>query len=161
MLLAHLQCRGNNYESNVFIERPLLGSLLFDNTDSDARDHCAAERSMSPPLSSPAMLDQPVTVPSSFPLLAPVGHLHGHRGGGHPHLLPPETPAVLVGEKGGPAVWLDLLAAGHRLPGVRSVQLHQDRHSLFETTGHRPDRSWHPGSELAAREACIAGDTVR
>ncbi|KAI5271736.1 hypothetical protein E4T47_04965 [Aureobasidium subglaciale] len=32
------------YDRHVFIERPLLGALLFDNLDSDARDHCANER---------------------------------------------------------------------------------------------------------------------
>ncbi|KAM0691918.1 hypothetical protein Q7P36_008119 [Cladosporium allicinum] len=34
----------NTYDNHVFAERPLLGPLLFDNNDSDARDHCAAER---------------------------------------------------------------------------------------------------------------------
>ncbi|KAK0365819.1 hypothetical protein LTR91_025938 [Friedmanniomyces endolithicus] len=34
----------NDYDRHVFIERPYLGPLLFDNNDSDARDHCAAER---------------------------------------------------------------------------------------------------------------------
>lgn len=29
------------------MERPYFGHLLFDNADSDARDHAAAERSMS------------------------------------------------------------------------------------------------------------------
>jgi len=36
--------RRNDYDRHVFIERPYLGPLLFDNNDSDARDHCAAER---------------------------------------------------------------------------------------------------------------------
>ncbi|KAI4742257.1 hypothetical protein E4T50_07304 [Aureobasidium sp. EXF-12298] len=35
------------YDRHVFAERPLLSALLFDNVDSDARDHCANERSMS------------------------------------------------------------------------------------------------------------------
>ncbi|TVY25340.1 hypothetical protein LHYA1_G005413 [Lachnellula hyalina] len=30
--------------SNIFCIPPLIGPLLFDNTDSDARDHCANER---------------------------------------------------------------------------------------------------------------------
>ncbi|GAB7362668.1 hypothetical protein MBLNU230_g2977t1 [Neophaeotheca triangularis] len=34
----------NSYTRHVFTEAPLLGPLLFDNNDSDARDHCAAER---------------------------------------------------------------------------------------------------------------------
>ncbi|KAF2460871.1 hypothetical protein BDY21DRAFT_383710 [Lineolata rhizophorae] len=34
----------NDYSRRVFVERPLLGPLLFDNADSDARDHCANER---------------------------------------------------------------------------------------------------------------------
>nr|OQO24874.1 hypothetical protein B0A51_06883 [Rachicladosporium sp. CCFEE 5018] len=34
----------NTYERHLFVERPLLGPLLFDNNDSDCRDHCAAER---------------------------------------------------------------------------------------------------------------------
>ncbi|EMC91565.1 hypothetical protein BAUCODRAFT_97727 [Baudoinia panamericana UAMH 10762] len=34
----------NTYDRHVFAERPYLGALLFDNNDSDARDHCAAER---------------------------------------------------------------------------------------------------------------------
>ncbi|KAN0096148.1 protein of unknown function (DUF202) domain containing protein [Hyaloscypha variabilis] len=33
-----------HYESSIFCIPPLLGPLLFDNTDSDARDHCANER---------------------------------------------------------------------------------------------------------------------
>jgi uncharacterized membrane protein YidH (DUF202 family) len=31
-------------DSSVFFEWPLLGPLLFDNESSDARDHCANER---------------------------------------------------------------------------------------------------------------------
>lgn len=38
-------CRRNSYDRAVFIERPWFGHLLFDNTDSDARDHAAQERS--------------------------------------------------------------------------------------------------------------------
>ncbi|KYG48504.1 hypothetical protein M433DRAFT_140975 [Acidomyces richmondensis BFW] len=34
----------NDYTQKVFTQRPLLGALLFDNVDSDARDHCMAER---------------------------------------------------------------------------------------------------------------------
>ncbi|KAF2094904.1 hypothetical protein NA57DRAFT_45501 [Rhizodiscina lignyota] len=36
--------QSNAYDRTAFTERPLLGSLLFDNNDSDARDHCANER---------------------------------------------------------------------------------------------------------------------
>ncbi|GAB7352467.1 hypothetical protein MBLNU459_g2875t1 [Dothideomycetes sp. NU459] len=36
--------QGNDYDGSVFIQRPLLAPLLFDNNDSDARDHCANER---------------------------------------------------------------------------------------------------------------------
>lgn len=38
--------RRPTYDRHVFVERPLLSALLFDNVDSDARDHCANERSM-------------------------------------------------------------------------------------------------------------------
>ncbi|KAK3712805.1 hypothetical protein LTR37_008896 [Vermiconidia calcicola] len=34
----------NTFDRHVFTERPWFGHLLFDNKDSDARDHCAAER---------------------------------------------------------------------------------------------------------------------
>ncbi|KAK5165596.1 uncharacterized protein LTR77_009125 [Saxophila tyrrhenica] len=34
----------NSYDRHVFVERPWFGHILFDNEDSDARDHCAAER---------------------------------------------------------------------------------------------------------------------
>jgi hypothetical protein len=37
--------RNNDYRGLVFTESPLLGPLLFDNKTSDARDHCANERS--------------------------------------------------------------------------------------------------------------------
>ena len=43
--------RDNHYERVAFLERPLLGPLLFANNASDARDHCANERS-TPELSS-------------------------------------------------------------------------------------------------------------
>ena len=39
--------RSNSYDRSVFVQRPFFGVLLFDNTDSDARDHCANERSKS------------------------------------------------------------------------------------------------------------------
>jgi len=41
---AHLPNRRNDYEGVIFTESPLLGALLFDNITSDARDHCANER---------------------------------------------------------------------------------------------------------------------
>ncbi|EME40476.1 hypothetical protein DOTSEDRAFT_136327 [Dothistroma septosporum NZE10] len=34
----------NSLHSNAFSQWPLTAPLLFDNNDSDARDHCAAER---------------------------------------------------------------------------------------------------------------------
>lgn len=36
--------RDNNYDRTVFTARPYLGVLLFENNASDARDHCANER---------------------------------------------------------------------------------------------------------------------
>ncbi|TKA33688.1 hypothetical protein B0A50_00524 [Salinomyces thailandicus] len=36
--------QSNSYSRAVFAERPWFAPLLFDNDDSDARDHCAAER---------------------------------------------------------------------------------------------------------------------
>jgi hypothetical protein len=37
------------FGESVFCTLPLFGPLLFDNVDSDARDHCANERSISLP----------------------------------------------------------------------------------------------------------------
>ncbi|PNS18400.1 hypothetical protein CAC42_6217 [Sphaceloma murrayae] len=37
--------QNNDYDSPVFSARPYTGVLLFDNADSDARDHAANERS--------------------------------------------------------------------------------------------------------------------
>jgi len=34
----------NDYEGPVLAKTPILGALLFDNVTSDARDHCANER---------------------------------------------------------------------------------------------------------------------
>ncbi|EME78541.1 uncharacterized protein MYCFIDRAFT_143681 [Pseudocercospora fijiensis CIRAD86] len=36
--------QSNDTRPPAFSQRPFLGPLLFDNNDSDARDHCAAER---------------------------------------------------------------------------------------------------------------------
>jgi len=36
----------SHHGEEIFCVQPFLGPLLFDNTDSDARDHCANERSM-------------------------------------------------------------------------------------------------------------------
>lgn len=36
--------RNSSYDRLVFAERPLFGPLLFENEQSDARDHCANER---------------------------------------------------------------------------------------------------------------------
>jgi hypothetical protein len=35
----------SHHGEEIFCVQPFLGPLLFDNTDSDARDHCANERS--------------------------------------------------------------------------------------------------------------------
>jgi len=35
----------SRYGNSIFCVAPFFGPLLFDNTDSDARDHCANERS--------------------------------------------------------------------------------------------------------------------
>lgn len=40
-----MDSRDNDYDREVFKERPLLGPLLFENNASDARDHAANERS--------------------------------------------------------------------------------------------------------------------
>lgn len=52
---ANVRRRRNDYDRRVFTQRPLFGALLFDNGDSDARDHCMAERSKAArnPLSLP------------------------------------------------------------------------------------------------------------
>jgi len=34
----------SEHGEHIFLATPFLGPLLFDNTDSDARDHCANER---------------------------------------------------------------------------------------------------------------------
>jgi hypothetical protein len=39
--------RRNDFLGNAFTTHPYLGALLFDNENSEARDHAAAERSMS------------------------------------------------------------------------------------------------------------------
>lgn len=39
--------RSNDNDRYPFVQRPWFGVLLFDNNDSDARDHCANERSKS------------------------------------------------------------------------------------------------------------------
>lgn len=36
--------RSNDHDGHTFSQRPLFGLLLFDNVNSDARDHCANER---------------------------------------------------------------------------------------------------------------------
>ena len=44
--------RRDNYDRSTFFLWPIFGPLLFENETSDARDHCANERSMLlPPLS--------------------------------------------------------------------------------------------------------------
>jgi hypothetical protein len=43
-----IDVKNRHYESSIFCIPPFLGPLLFDNTDSDARDHCANERSSFP-----------------------------------------------------------------------------------------------------------------
>lgn len=137
--------RRNTYDNHVFAERPLLGSLLFDNNDSDARDHCAAERSSYHP-------GIPTTAPrsirctyefsaktnvlyNSIPLLAPPRNLHGHRLRRNPHLLPPESRSLGAREANRAALRPRLLAAVDGVSGCGAEQLHQDCVEVFETTG--------------------------
>lgn len=48
-LQIHANWKPRHHDSSIFCASPFLGPLLFDNTDSDSRDHCANERSTSHP----------------------------------------------------------------------------------------------------------------
>jgi hypothetical protein len=54
--------------NTIFCVSPLFGPLLFDNTDSDARDHCANERSTSPAIQFIMPSSPPRTYLSPFKL---------------------------------------------------------------------------------------------
>jgi hypothetical protein len=86
-----------HHESSIFCIPPFLGPLLFDNTDSDARDHCANERSTSPyPSPSPlhylprSPLQATTHLNHSIPLLSPPLNLHVRSSHRNRRLLPPE-----------------------------------------------------------------------
>lgn len=151
--------RSNSYDRSVFIQRPLLGPLLFDNTDSDARDHCANERSTFPPVNtnsfphllhlfSPPQYSLPVPLPTptpsnprltssqSLPLLAPPEHLHGHSQHSNRNLLPPKIPTNSTRTPFRPPLRHSLLVLGSRLLGFRHSELHQDCHEILEARGH-------------------------
>jgi hypothetical protein len=101
---ASLQLSGHNanmsirhYESSIFCIPPFLGTLLFDNTDSDARDHCANERSTSPyqfPSLRHNLLPFPLQAKThphdSIPLLSAPLNLHVRSSHRNRRLLPPE-----------------------------------------------------------------------
>ncbi|KAJ3484637.1 hypothetical protein NLG97_g7004 [Lecanicillium saksenae] len=43
--VGQIGCRSGHAGTSTFFRWPILGALLFDNESSDARDHCANERS--------------------------------------------------------------------------------------------------------------------
>lgn len=57
MRLANLSRR--HHGERIFFASPFFGPLLFDNTDSDCRDHCANERSALHQLSLFSLLASP------------------------------------------------------------------------------------------------------
>jgi len=129
--------RRNTYAHPVFAQRPFLGPLLFDNTDSDARDHCAAERSMPSRLRTSS---SHVANMTSLPLLAPPSNLHGHRLRRDPHLLPSQTHRVPPRKAHRSPLRPSLLATSDRMSGQWTDELHQNRLALLAAASDRADR---------------------
>lgn len=130
--------RRNTYDKHVFAERPLLGPLLFDNNDSDARDHCAAERSTK-------ILSKCYDVPQtdnlhSIPLMASSSDLHGNRLRRNSNFLSSKEPSLDTREADRSTIRPRLLAPSHRVSGRRSKQLHQDREPLLTKASTRAER---------------------
>jgi hypothetical protein len=98
-----------HHGKSVFCVPPLFGPLLFDNTDSDARDHCANERSTSLLLLTPSK--QLLTpYPRSVPLLPPPQHLHDHRQHRDRNLFPFKIPTLPAGTANGSSPRRSILA---------------------------------------------------
>jgi hypothetical protein len=76
---------------SIFCTPPLFGPLLFENVDSDARDHCANERSRSPPDVLRGNLCLPRA--SSLSLVPSSQRIYGHCEHCYSHILPPEIGA--------------------------------------------------------------------
>ena len=106
--------RNNEYHDAIFTERPWFGHLLFDNSDSDARDHCAAERSTHPHLMSPS--GKLLLTTASFPLLAPISNIHGHRFRSNYDLIPPKARTYAYRIKSRTTFRPSLLGPGFRVP---------------------------------------------
>ena len=83
-----------NFSESIFCTPPLFGPLLFKNVDSDARDHCANERSMIlPPLlpqlpHTPNQLNNQLTTQTRLSIMAPPLNVPLHRQHCNRDILP-------------------------------------------------------------------------
>lgn len=85
----HLQ-RNRHSGSYVFLATPFFGPLLFENTDSDCRDHCANERSML--WWCPLYLSTLWSFCSLF-VLSPALYIYGYCVNSHYGLIPSQESA--------------------------------------------------------------------
>jgi hypothetical protein len=117
--------RRNDYDGIAIAKSPLLGALLFDNGSSDARDHCANERSGSRLLNGPACAKI-----RSLSVLASALHVYGRRVSGNCALLPPEESTDCHRTAHVTALWHNFLASIHGLSCFRGCNLLSDCHTV-------------------------------
>ena len=145
--------------------------MLFDNNDSDARDHCAAERSMcrrnipshliSNKKRTKSNQATPTLTARSFPLMAPPRDLHVHRRRRHPHFLPPQSRSLAAGEAHRAAVRSGVLVSGHCVSRGGIEQLHQDCLEVFEEAGAGAERDGDAAGELfLSLLSCLVADML-
>jgi hypothetical protein len=134
-------CR--HHGRSVFCTPPFFAPLLFDNTDSDCRDHCANERSESivrpvPLPTGPACTSAPIPpftkyepqanthLLSSIPILSPPLDIHDGCLPRHRPLLPSQIATLRTRTPHGATAWHHLLDSVARLLGFGVRELYED-----------------------------------
>lgn len=100
-------CVFSEEEDRPFFHWPIFGPLIVENESSDARDHCANERSTHPvPLS---LSCHSLILIHSVPLIPSVIDIHGHRLGSHHTFVPLKERSHTVRVENGKASRDDIL----------------------------------------------------
>lgn len=111
---------------STFCAPPFLGPLLFDNTDSDARDHCANERSMIYETHNEFRSTDALLMYYSIPLISSTLNLYDYRQCSNSYVFPPEIPTHTIRAADGETSRYHILAPEPGVFGDWVRELYED-----------------------------------
>lgn len=156
----------------MFCVQPFFGPLLFDNTDSDARDHCANERSMVTQLPHSVcpflftLLElmyreyaRACLTGDSIPLISSSISIHVYCLCGYHHLFPSQNQTYQPGATYGTASRRSFLGPWSRMFSCWVWELYQDCDKILKKDG--PSANGVENSSSKAYSSSVSSSIMR